>query len=218
MAPSPDVATHASGGVECLNNVASQPCESAQRKLYWQCPVFPGFVERYAKGAINLAFCRLGREDQQEGFIISTDKFLGNDEMLLLEAGHGKASGSDTNCEQPPMFAHDVKLMERPENFISSWIRLQGFDNRTLAWGQPLYCFQSTFRIEHVQIGPSSIPSFLSHDSNAVDVECRPVAVRRLRSGQVDWIAPGSDVARDEQQGASQRVTASQAAVIWRSK
>ena len=64
----------------------------------------------------------------------------------------------------------------------------------------------------------SSIPSFLSHDSNAVDVECRPVAVRRLRSGQVDWIAPGSDVARDEQQGASQRVTASQAAVIWRSK
>ena len=64
----------------------------------------------------------------------------------------------------------------------------------------------------------SSIPSFLSHDSNVLGLECRPVAARRRRSGQVDWITRGSDAARDEQQGASPRVTASQTAVIWRSK
>ena len=58
----------------------------------------------------------------------------------------------------------------------------------------------------------SSIPSFLSHDSNAVDMECRPVTVRCPRSGQVDWIARGSDAAGDEQQRASQKEsTASEA-------
>jgi hypothetical protein len=141
------------GRVERPNDGGGHVSEAPQSKIHWHCPVFPGFVESYEKGQVELAFFRFGRKYRQQGFTIRADKGLRDGEVFAFNADHGKSHRKEADRQQSAVLPHDVELMKGPQHFIPSRIWLQRFDDRSLILGQPLYCFQTTFRVKHVQIG-----------------------------------------------------------------
>lgn len=151
---SPAVEEPLSQGVEQSDDICSGLREVSECADDRHVPVVSGFAERYIKGGLYLACRGVFGKERQQGFTIGAyPDFCREDDVLGQDTGECDVRGSYFGFEQSAVLSHNVQLMESTQRIIPSRIRLQRFDDRSLALGKPLYTFQSAQRIERMKVG-----------------------------------------------------------------
>jgi hypothetical protein len=102
--------------------------------------------ERYLRGELNLAACRILSDAPKNGFVLfsgGVNNFPFEDILHRPGMGDEKILRDDININKSSMLTHDVELVQFKQKRVPSSIRFQRFDDRSLGIGQPLYKFMS---------------------------------------------------------------------------
>jgi hypothetical protein len=106
-----------------------------------------GLVESYLQGKKCIAFRRAEKftlsETVQDGFTIHAFQGFRAANSHLGRSEHEVADYVGACGEQTFMLPQDVQLVQGPDGFIPSLIRLQRFDRGSLALGKPLFAFNA---------------------------------------------------------------------------
>jgi hypothetical protein len=127
--------------VEPLNDRLCDTREIVKHSDHWFSIRQFGFAKRYAEGICNLGFRRTFADKRQYGFILSAHP--PRRDWLNRPSRNPEGHRSRLYANQPTMLAHDVEMMEGPQQFVPTFVWFQTFDNLSFGRGKPLYEFGS---------------------------------------------------------------------------
>ncbi len=103
-----------------------------------------GFVKSYIGGELYFGLRRALPQAAEYGFIIGAVPFSpsGRDKIALdADTRNCDRGGMGLDREQPLMLTFNVEIMEGPKGIVSSFVRLERFDEMSFGRGKPLYKF-----------------------------------------------------------------------------
>jgi hypothetical protein len=130
-----------SSAVETLNDRLCDTREIVKRSDHWFSIRQFGFANRYAEGMCNLGFRRTFADKRQYGFVLSAHP--PRRDRLNRPSRNPEGHWTRLYAEQPPMLAYDIEVMEGPQQFVSTFVWFQRFDNLSFGCGKPLYEFSA---------------------------------------------------------------------------
>lgn len=134
-----------SGGVEQVDDRIRKAREILERFNDWSPHSQTGFIENYMRGKLHIGLRRVLGEQPQYGFIIHSEPSTSgwNEPLDRTPTKYRERPGTSYDGQQTAMLPHDVQLMEGPQPWVSSLIRVERFDEGAFVLGQPLYAFET---------------------------------------------------------------------------